>query len=1074
MTEEVAVERTRLRFRVAIGLFLFALILAVSPFTPDPANDAKRLVLGAIVPCLGITWLVATWAGRLPVRRPRIFLEVLLLLLAFYLVSTIRSPYPGYSIGELGYFCCLFLLYLVASQVYSTPAQVRGLIYFLCAGLFLATAYAFWQKLGLVLAKPGLDIFPWGDKQEDVYTNLPSTFGNPNFAAHALILGIILTVYAAARRGGRWLLALAPIFLCWLWMTDQRAGWLGLGAGIALVCLAVMLFPLRSKPVLRAVSTLVVGAVLIVLAAAGYMAMNRAAHGNALPVDGSLLLRYNGYLSASEMVLDHPLNGHGPGVYAIDNPKYWTGFERQWFASELRMNAHVHNDLLEVAVDAGLPAAGLYLTALILGMGFGLVMAFSAADSDRRRLGYALTAFFAAFFVDGLFGFNLRVPVSASVLFIVFGMLDGLFSPEDRPAPVLRATGKPRPPGVVWRVAVGACAVVVLFWSLRVFASEVWLMEGLRAHNDVMQLVRMTPEQRRRTDPDKARDRLRTRADDALRAFKQGEWLAPWSHQFAGRRGEILTATQDFDGAIAAFQSALRKNPNYLPTLTRLGNALVARVELGDPKGTDVPGDPLALLDRAEDAANKIVELCPEMPRGEDLMGRIYASRARLLDARNTRGEEQLTEEYYREAEEHFRKAIDLGAPNHVELFRLIADMRGKFGDAQGREEALLRAAQANPADEHLWEPLFNLVRQPGGSERLRSTLYRVLAGIQEMVDPPKRALAEGYLALASDLVEAGDYKRADDAYRDAVHYGTGDAKVWAEFGQYAQEHDRIGVFTETLDKVTEEQMALDAVQLPALSVAYLVLAEIDEQHRNDPVAAFEAYQMAVRFGPTRPDAWTNFANFARAQNRMADFEQTLRESVARCLEKGPAPLLHVRAVSDVIENGTSALDAATSAILQQYREYPPDKIQLAATHLVWTIQFMLKRLQALTPDDPKPCLAYMNLGIMLNGFQQFAAADGLFPAAMQCLTGDNRVVAGTHWAQSMFGLERPREALGLLEELRAQFPDNPDLQLVYAQALARTKHIPEAIQEYDQLLELPNLPGNIRQQLEKERDALR
>jgi tetratricopeptide (TPR) repeat protein len=1015
-----------------------------------------------------------TWAGRLPVRRPRIFLEVLVLLLGFYAVSAIRSPYPGYSMGELGYFFSLFLLYLLATQVYTTPAHVRGLIYFFCAGLALAAAYAFLQKLGLMLDRPGLDPFPWGDKQEDIYTNLPGTFGNPNFAAHALILGIILAAYAVSRGAVVWGGGMALIFLCWLWMTDQRAGWLGLGAALALVVLAKALFPLRRMPVVRAVSTLLISALLIVAAALGYLAMNRAAHGSALPVDGSLLLRYNGYLSASEMVLDHPLNGHGPGVYAIDNPQYWTSFERHWFASEMRMNARVHNDILEVAVDAGLPAAGLYLVALILGMGFGLVMAFTAVGPGRRRLGYAFTALFAAFLVDGLFGFNLRVPVSASVLFLAFGLLDGMYSPGSVQGPIMRGTGLPRPPGMIWRIAVGAFAVFVLFWSIRVFASEVWMMQGLRAHNDVMQLVRMGPEQRRRTDPERAAEHLRVRAEAAMRAFDQGAWLAPWNHHFEGRRGEVLTATQDFDGAIAAFQAALTKNPHYLPTLTRLGNALVAQVELNDPSGPNAPAEPLALLDRAEEAARQILVLCPELPRGEDLMGRVYASRARLLEAGNRRGEERLIEEYYREAEEHFTRAIQFGARNHVELYRLIADMRGKFGDAEGREEALLRAIQANPADEYLWEPLFNLVREPGGTERLRNTLYRVLTGIRDMETPNVRALTEGYLALADDLVEAGDLKRADDAYRDAVLHGPGEARAWAEFGQYAQKQDRVDVFTEALDKAAAAHLDEDAVQLPALSVAYLVLAEIEETHRSNADAAYEAYRQAVRFGPGRPDTWTNFANFAKEKGRMADFEQVLRESVARCLEHGPAPLLHVRAVNDVIENGASALDAATAALLQQYREYPPDKVQLAATHLAWTLQFMLSRMAALTPEDTQPCLAYLNMGIMLNGFQQFETADALFPAAMQCLSGDNLMLAGTHWTQTMFGMDRPREAMNLLEDLRRRFPENPDLQLVYAQALARSQQIPEAIREYDQLLDLPHLPPAIRQQLQKERDALR
>ena len=47
-------------------------------------------------------------------------------------------------------------------------------------------------------------------------------------------------------------------------------------------------------------------------------------------------------------------------------------------------------------VEAGAPAAALYLAFIVLGMGYGIWAAFSTADLERRRLGLALAAVFPA------------------------------------------------------------------------------------------------------------------------------------------------------------------------------------------------------------------------------------------------------------------------------------------------------------------------------------------------------------------------------------------------------------------------------------------------------------------------------------------------------------------------------------------------------------------------------------------------------------------------------------------------------------------------------------------------------
>src|SRR5690606_13279921 len=134
----------------------------------------------------------------------------------------------------------------------------------------------------------------------DTYTNLPATYGNPNFAAHALILAFIMLaclVFSGERRA----LWLAPLMFFHFYSTDQRAGWIAL-AGAAFLAGAAWLF-LRAprRPVLSVAGVLTLFAAAGVAAAAGAMYVTHARTGHVFPLDLSLLLRYQSYLSATNM-----------------------------------------------------------------------------------------------------------------------------------------------------------------------------------------------------------------------------------------------------------------------------------------------------------------------------------------------------------------------------------------------------------------------------------------------------------------------------------------------------------------------------------------------------------------------------------------------------------------------------------------------------------------------------------------------------------------------------------------------------------------------------------------------------
>jgi len=104
-----------------------------------------------------------------------------------------------------------------------------------------------------------------------------------------------------------------------------------------------------------------------------------------------------------DMVLDRPVFGQGPGMILAVYPRY------RWPEATHPMQPHLHNNLLQVAAERGLPGLAFFL--------WWAVAAFAAALREARRgagegpgaawaAGGVLGAL-AAVFLAGLFEYNL-------------------------------------------------------------------------------------------------------------------------------------------------------------------------------------------------------------------------------------------------------------------------------------------------------------------------------------------------------------------------------------------------------------------------------------------------------------------------------------------------------------------------------------------------------------------------------------------------------------------------------------------------------------------------------------------
>ncbi len=759
------------RFRAALSVFIVLLVLAMYPFTPDPTGDVKRFLVAMAAFGFGIAWLGVMWMGILPFRKPPLFFGFLIAFLALFALASLRSEFFMFSVVEWSGFFALFVLYLVASQVCRTRDQALRLMATACLAVAAASLYGFLQKMNL-------DPFPWDERTSDIYLNVPATFGHPNFAAHTLILVIIMaalfvfdvvsahlrgTLDAPTRRRGWIGGACLPIFLVHLRLTEQRAGLIALATAATLICVAVIVGRRFRNPVLGAACSMALVAALGLAGAGGAMALSRWRAGTTIPLDTSLLIRYQSYVSAADMFFKRPLSGHGPGVYAIAYPEFWTPFEQEWFAKQFRMNNRVHNDLMEVGIDAGVFAAGLYLAMLALGMGAGLAMAFRARDPARRSLGYAFAAFFVAFLIDGLFGFNLRVPVSATLLFLGMGMLEGLHTPAGQARPLTT------PATIALRMGLLVALCLVAILGARVFLSQIFYQDGIRAH-------------------------YRKDLDAARVSFERGLKMAPWDWQFERRLGLLRLAVFDPEAAIAHFERSLRANPYFVMTRLRLGHArlMVARQRMQtDPAASQ---EISALLDQAAADADQILELCPVLPAAHELLGRIASvhalQRAAVKD--KTSADAATIEALWDRAEHHLEYAIQQSPEPQSELFRMLGNVRIAKGRIPEAEQALVRAIEADPADMETWPLLLDLAHAHHRYDSARNTAYSQIRRLNAAAPPNHDAIGSAYLFLAN-ILETGyaDYDGADAAYAAAVEHAPLRPEVWANFARYAQTHDR-------------------------------------------------------------------------------------------------------------------------------------------------------------------------------------------------------------------------------------------------------------------------------------------
>ncbi|HEY5907620.1 MAG TPA: O-antigen ligase family protein, partial [Vicinamibacteria bacterium] len=366
-------ETTRSQLALDGPLLAFAVwTLLSAAFSPDPLAShqaAKKLVLFAL-------FYLAVDSCTDRRAREGVVDAALLGTLALSLESLVQFFFLGYDSlsrrpqGFLGH-------YMTAAGVEAT-------------GLVLAAAYlAFFPRVArpqrrdlapvalLVVAIVVLGLLERAS---------PAVLPRRLFVAALGLAGAFLMLRVPAARGmaGPVLACATALFSTWaLVLSQTRNAWLGAVFGLA----AVIVF--RAP---RALWLLGAGLV-VLLASRPERIVARLTFSDASSVD-----RYFMWQAGVDMVLDRPVFGQGPGMILRTYPSY------RWEGAPNPQQPHLHDNLLQVAAERGLPALAFWVWMMAVLLGKALAEA--RAGGRRGFEGPAAFAVLTTLLVAGIFEYN--------------------------------------------------------------------------------------------------------------------------------------------------------------------------------------------------------------------------------------------------------------------------------------------------------------------------------------------------------------------------------------------------------------------------------------------------------------------------------------------------------------------------------------------------------------------------------------------------------------------------------------------------------------------------------------------
>ncbi len=744
--------------RCLLASLAFLVVLAISPYSPNSAVDIKILIYELFAFAALALWLFTPRCARGEARRSSALLPLFIAYLVFNLAAAFYSGNMGYSLSrEFIKTAALFILFLAAADAYQTPKQVWTLISVICVAVSIAAVYGLAQHMGS-------DPFPWIDPTNMLH-DAPATFGNPNLASHVFMPTIILAVGLSIQRKGRWAILCIPLLLGLLTLAKTRGSLIALVGAAALV-LVVTIVSRRVKK-LSHVIVLTFAALLVtaMVGIATVATITKLNTGQIYPQDESLVFRFNSFYGACRMIQDRPWVGHGPGMYRVHSPEYWTTLEKTVFTDLNRRNAYVHNEPLEIATEAGLPAAIAYITILVIGIYYGLSLGLRPRNSGHRSFGLTMAAFFLAFLVDGFAGFNLHAPVSAVLLFLIAGTMAGVW--REREAPTVRCAFRYEWFPIARRLFVLGCALIIPVLGIREFSAQLFHQRGLGA--------------------------LKFEAHaEATESFAKAASLAPydWIHPYF--LGITAKGMGRLDDEARYFGRTIELHPNFIHARTRKAQALINQATSSSDE------EALAFLEEAVSEVEQVIRIAPQLPEAHELFGRALLLQANWQTGSSPDETIERKNEVRQKAEGYLLKAIEYGSDEKEALYLLLAKIGLARHDVYAAQDALVHALESNPESEESWMLLLTTGSRLLDSSQGSSGYDAIIDSLEWCIERLSNTQDKLEAAVALSLLRADilhtvyrDDSGAEKAFQEIVLAHPARIEAWAQYHLFAQANDR-------------------------------------------------------------------------------------------------------------------------------------------------------------------------------------------------------------------------------------------------------------------------------------------
>jgi O-antigen ligase/Flp pilus assembly protein TadD len=516
-----------------------------------------------------------------------------------WILSACLAQRPDLAAVSLAEWLCYPLIFYAVWRLASTPEARAAILALLIGYGVLSTGYGVMQVLGLDL-----------DWSTHFGRRAGAFLGNPNFLGGHLSLLLPLSLALAldrrrqAQSPGRWLGAwvLVAMLGLGLLLTQTRGAWIGAALGMA--CVLWLASKAKSDLLRRNRKPLAILTAAAVLGLGGLLAATPGLGSRLSSITKDPEAELSGRLflmrKAVQLTALKPWWGVGPGNIRIQFPRVqalgWDPHARP--PQAYVVGEHAHNDFLQMAAEAGVPAALLWAALMLLVLGrllrFQMNPALARDSQQGGLLVLGVLGALVALLVHGLANFPfLILPTQGTAWALAALALRSMSLPaasasaglvEDA-SPGTVAWSAPSPhrfDGILFAMGLALCIFSALYNGRRLIADQAWwvgqgeleLQHPAAAEPWLAKAVVLAPNE----DPlwmllGEAQQE-QGELQQSLQSLQTAHRLAPYDPVVSARLGSVLLQNHQYAQAESILRPASAMAPNFAGLWGPLGAAL--------------------------------------------------------------------------------------------------------------------------------------------------------------------------------------------------------------------------------------------------------------------------------------------------------------------------------------------------------------------------------------------------------------------------------------------------------------------------------------------------------------------